>query len=247
MNAATPRVAIDIGGTFTDVVLMLGERRFSAKILTSYSDPADAVMVGLARVTAAAELAPAAIGLVLHGTTLATNALIERRGAVTALITTAGHRDALEMALENRFDQYDLAIDRPTPLVPRALRLTVPERLDMAGNVRLPLDEAAVQALVPVLRAAGVESLAIGFLHAYANPAHERRAAELLARACPDLSLSLSSAVCPEIREYERLSTTCANAYVKPQMARYLESLEQQLRTAGYGAPLLLKIGRAHV
>jgi len=240
VNAATPRVAIDIGGTFTDVVLMLGERRFSAKILTSYSDPADAVMVGLARVTAAAELAPAAIGLVLHGTTLATNALIERRGAVTALITTAGHRDALEMALENRFDQYDLAIDRPTPLVPRALRLTVPERLDMAGNVRLPLDEAAVQALVPVLRAAGVESLAIGFLHAYANPAHERRAAELLARACPDLSLSLSSAVCPEIREYERLSTTCANAYVKPQMARYLESLEQQLRTAGYGAPLLL-------
>jgi N-methylhydantoinase A len=240
MNASAARVAVDIGGTFTDVVLLQGARQFSAKVLTTYADPADAVMEGLERVTSAAAIAPGSIALVLHGTTLATNALIERRGAVTALLTTAGHRDALEMALENRFDQYDLAIDRPPPLVPRTLRLTVPERLDATGAVRVPLDEAAILNLIPMLRAARVESLAIGFLHAYANPVHERRAAELLGRACPTLSLSLSSEVCPEIREYERLSTTCANAYVKPQMARYLASLETQLRRAGYGAPLLL-------
>ena len=233
MADTSARVAIDIGGTFTDVVLARAGRRHTTKVLTTYQDPALAVMTGLRQVLQEAALTPAGVGLILHGTTLATNALIERRGARTALITTQGHRDVLEMALENRFEQYDIGIDRPAPLVPRALRLPVAERMDAAGRVLLPLDESAVRALVPVFRAAGVESVAIGFLHAYANAAHEQRAAGLLTEACPDLALSLSSEVCPEIREYERLSTTCANAYVKPLMSRYLASFAALLRADG--------------
>ncbi|MFM8356677.1 MAG: hydantoinase/oxoprolinase family protein, partial [Gammaproteobacteria bacterium] len=240
MADAAARIAIDIGGTFTDVVLVHAGHRHTTKVLTTYQDPALAVMSGLKQVLRAAALTPSEVGLILHGTTLATNALIERRGARTALITTEGHRDVLEMALENRFEQYDIGIDRPAPLVPRALRLPVTERMDAAGQVLRPLDESSVRALVPVLRAAAVESVAIGFLHAYANPVHEQRAAALLAAACPELVLSLSSEVCPEIREYERLSTTCANAYVKPLMSRYLDSFAARLQAEGYHCPLLL-------
>jgi len=144
------------------------------------------------------------------------------------------------MAFENRFEQYDLAIDRPAPLVPRALRLPVPERLDATGGVLRPLDLTAVQRLIPTLQARRVESVAVGLLHAYANPVHEQRVGDLLREALPEVAVSLSSAVCPEIREYERLSTTCANAYVKPLMGRYLTSLERQLRSLGLTAPVLL-------
>ena len=234
------RIAIDIGGTFTDVVLERDGALTTTKVLTTYADPADAVMAGIDWVLERAGVAPADVDLVLHGTTLATNALIERRGAVTALLTTAGHRDALEMALENRFEQYDIGIDRPDPLVPRVLRLPVPERLDAAGRVLVSIDLEAVRALVPELRARGVESVAIGFLHAYANPAHERAAAAELAALMPGLSITLSSDVCPEIREYERLSTACANAYVKPLMGRYLRSLAEQLARRGLDCPLLM-------
>jgi N-methylhydantoinase A len=238
------RLAVDIGGTFTDVVLdgfgADGAGRVTTKVLTTYDDPANGVLAGVRQVLAEAAVAPAAVRLVLHGTTLATNALIERRGAVTALLTTQGHRDAVEMAFENRFEQYDLAIDRPAPLVPRALRLPVPERLDGRGDVLLPLDLAAVEQLIPMLQARRVESVAVGFLHAYANPLHEQRVGELLREALPDVAVSLSSAVCPEIREYERLSTTCANAYVKPLMGRYLASLERQLKSLGMACPVLL-------
>jgi N-methylhydantoinase A len=240
VNAGTARIAVDIGGTFTDVVLEHAGARSTTKVLTTYRDPAEGVMSGIGRVLAQAGVRPADVRLVLHGTTLATNALIERRGAVTALVTTAGHRDALEMALENRFEQYDIGIDRPAPLVPRVLRLPVPERLDAQGRVLRPLDEAAVLDLVPILQAQGVESVAIGFLHAFANPAHERAAAAVLAAALPQLSLTLSSDVCPEIREYERFSTACANAYVRPLMARYLASLAAKLRAAGIVAPVLM-------
>jgi len=238
MTGQPARIAIDIGGTFTDVVLERGATRTTTKVLTTYTDPADGVIAGVARVLAEAGAVPTEVGLVLHGTTLATNALIERRGAVTALLTTAGHRDALEMALENRFEQYDIGIDRPEPLVPRVLRLPVPERLAADGRVLVPIDRAAVRALVPELRARGVESVAIGFLHAYANPEHERVAADVLAEAAPELSVTLASDVCPEIREYERLSTACANAYVKPLMGRYLASLAQQLERYGITGPL---------
>ena len=238
--AEMAELAVDIGGTFTDVVLQHGEIRDSVKVLTTYDDPANGVLEGVDEVLRASGVNAAEVQMVLHGTTLATNALIERRGALTALLTTRGHRDVLEMALENRFEQYDLNIDRPVPLVPRHLRLPVTERLDARGRTLLELDEASVVNLVPVLETAGVESIAIGFLHSYVNPEHEERVAQLLRRHLPEMSLSLSSAVCPEIREYERLSTTCANAYVKPLMARYLESLESKLRLRGLHCSVLL-------
>jgi N-methylhydantoinase A len=215
-SAQAARLAVDIGGTFTDLALEAGGRLVTVKVLTTSARPEEGVLAGVAKVMAEAGVAPGEVGLIIHGTTLATNALIERKGAVTALLTTEGFRDSVEMAYENRFEQYDINIDRPDPLVPRYLRWPVPERVNARGEVLKPLDEAAVEALVPRLRAEGIEALAVGLIHAYANPAHEARVAEIVRAALPELSITLSSEVCPEIREYERLSTTCANAYVQP-------------------------------
>ena len=235
------RLAVDIGGTFTDVVLEKPDgQRVTTKLLTTYAHPGEAVLNGIAEVLRQSGLGPEQVGLIIHGTTLATNALIERRGAVTALLTTEGHRDALEMAHEDRFEQYDVMIDRPRPLVPRWLRLPVHERLDRDGQVLLPLDEASLEAALPALDEHGVESVAIGYLHAFVNPEHEQRTAEWLAQRRPGLSLTLASEVCPEIREFERLSTACANAYVRPLMARYLERLAGELRERGFDCPFLL-------
>ena len=234
------KVAADIGGTFTDVVLEDGGRRFSTKVLTTYGDPANAVLAGLREVLGQAGCGPDAVELFLHGTTLATNAIIERRGARTALLTTEGHRDAVEMAFENRFEQYDVNMDRSQPLVPRPLRIPVRERIAADGAVLQPLDEGSLDEAVEALVAAGAESVAIGFLHAYRNPAHERAAAALVRERVPGAAVTLSSEVCPEMREYERLSTTCANAYVQPMMAAYLASLELQMRQAGVSGPMLL-------
>ena len=234
------RVAIDIGGTFTDIVLETARHRVTTKVLTTHAEPADGVMDGLAQVLEQAGTNPDAIGVVLHGTTLATNALIERRGARTVLVTTAGHRDVLEMAFENRFEQYDVNIDRPQPLVPRRWRLTVPERMNAVGDVLTPLDPAAVEALLPRLVDEEIESVAVGFLHGYANPTHERLVRDVLATAMPDLSITLASDVCPEIREFERFSTACANAYVKPLMSRYLADLRDRLNAFGVGCPFLM-------
>ena len=235
------RLAIDIGGTFTDVVLELGDgRRVTTKLLTTYAHPGEAVLEGIVDVMQRANARPGDVGLIIHGTTLATNALIERSGATTALLTTRGHRDALEMAHEDRFEQYDINIDRPAPLVPRYLRLPVTERLDRDGNVLIELDESSVEETLPILDEHGVESVAIGYLHAFVNPDHEQRTAELLRAARPDLSITLASEVCPEIREFERLSTACANAYVRPLMARYLERLDGELSQRGFRCPFLL-------
>ena len=184
----------------------------------------------------------AEVDLVVHGTTLATNALIERRGATTALLITEGFRDSVAMAHENRFEQYDLAMERPEPLVPRHRRLGVPERLAANGDVLAPLDLDAVRALVPALQADGVESVAVGFLHSYVDPTHERRVRDLLAEELPEVAVTLSSDVCAEIREYERLSTACANAYIQPLMAAYLADLDDRLAKLGIGAPLLLMV-----
>ena len=236
----TDRLAVDIGGTFTDVVLETGGRIESTKVLTTHAQPAAAVVQGLGEVLARAGREPKDLAVVLHGTTLATNALIERRGARTALVTTEGHRDVLEMAYENRFEQYDVNVDRPTPLVPRRWRFTVPERMNAAGEVLAELSSAAVSALIPALQAASIESVAVGFLHAYANPAHERLVRDMLGEALPALSVTLASEVCPEIREYERFSTACANAYVRPLMATYLADLQQRLQALGVACPLLL-------
>lgn len=234
------RLAVDIGGTFTDLALEVGGTRTTAKVLTTPATPERGVMDGFRAIVAAAGVAPADIELIIHGTTLATNAVIERKGARTALITTEGFRDVIAMGNESRYDQYDLNIVLPEPLVPRYLRLTVPERLDNTGAVLRPLDETAVRALIPLLRQEGVESIAVGLLHAFVNPAHERRIASILHEALPDVPVSLSSEVSPEMREWERFSTTVANAYVQPMMASYLRRLETELHAAGAVAPLFL-------
>ncbi len=239
-TGAGARLAVDIGGTFTDVVVEAAGRRAIAKVLTTPAAPEEAVVEGVRAVLEEAGLAPADIALVIHGTTLATNAIIERKGARTALVTTEGFRDVLDIADEGRFDQYDIFIEKPAPLVPRRLRLTVPERVDLNGRVLRPLDEEAVRALAPELERLGVESVAVGFLHGYANPAHERRTGELLREALPALAVTLSSEVCPEVREYERLSTAAANAYVQPLIAGYLARLRDELTGRGLAAPILL-------
>ena len=235
-----PRLAVDIGGTFTDCVLESGARRWSRKVLTTSAAPEEGVLAGIDAILADSGIAPAALALVVHGTTLATNAVIERKGAKTALLVTDGFRDSVEMAYENRFEQYDIFMDKPPPLVPRDLRLGVRERIGARGQVIEPLDEGSVRALVPLLRAAAVTSVAVGFLHSYANPAHELRARELLAQAAPGLAVTLSSEVCAEMREYERWSTACANAYVQPLMASYLARLDAGLRERGTRCPLFL-------
>ncbi len=236
------RLAVDIGGTFTDLALENGARRWTTKVLTTPAAPEQGVMQGVRAILAEAGLAPSDLAIVIHGTTLATNALIERKGAKTALITTEGFRDVLALGNEARYDQYDLQIALPEPLVPRRLRLPVPERLDNEGHVLRPLDEAGLRALVPTLKAEGVEAIAIGFLHAFVNPAHERRAREILAKELPEVPISLSCEVSPEMREWERFSTTVANAYVQPLMSRYLTRLESGLRDLGITCPLFLML-----
>ena len=240
MQAA--RLAVDIGGTFTDLALEQAGRRTTIKVLTTQAAPEQGVLDGVRSILATAQVGASEIGIVIHGTTLATNSIIERKGARTALITTRGFRDVIAMGNESRYDQYDLNITLPEPLVPRHLRLTVPERLDNEGHVLLALDEAAVRALVPALRDADVQSIAIGFLHAFVNPRHEQLARDILAAALPEMPVSLSSEVSPEMREWERFSTTVANAYVQPMMARYLRKLESGLHGLGLTAPLFLML-----
>ena len=237
---AKARLAIDIGGTFTDLALLADDGRYSAKVLTTSQGPEEGVLAGIDLLLRQAELTAEDIGLVIHGTTLATNAMIERKGAKTALIVTEGFRDSIEMAFENRFEQYDIFMDKPAPLVPRDLRLGVRERLDGRGTVLVPLDEEAVRALAPGLERAGIEAVAIGFMHAYLDGRHERRTREILSDLLPTVAFSLSSEVSPEIREYERWSTTVANAYVQPVMGRYLGRLDTALRARKFACPLFM-------
>ncbi|MGA8193630.1 MAG: hydantoinase/oxoprolinase family protein [Acetobacteraceae bacterium] len=236
------RLAIDIGGTFTDLAVEHDGRRATIKVLTTQAAPERGVIGGARAILQASGVTASDIDIVIHGTTLATNAVIERKGARTALLTTQGFRDVIAMGNESRYDQYDLNIVLPEPLVPRHLRLPVPERLDNEGNVLLPLDVGAVRALVPALRREGVESIAVGLLHAFVNPAHERRVRDVLAEELPDIPVSLSSEVSPEMREWERFSTTVANAYVQPAMARYLRGLADGLPAIGISGPLFLML-----
>ena len=234
------RLAVDIGGTFTDVVLECAGGQVSAKVLTTPEAPEAGVLEGVRAALGEAGAAPGDIALVIHGTTLATNALIERKGARTALVVTEGFRDSVEMAHENRFEQYDIQMDRPPPLVPRWLRWPVRERMDARGRALVPLDEASVAEVAALARRHSVEAIAVGLLHSYANPAHERRVGALLAEALPGLPVTLSCEVCPEIREYERLSTASANAYVQPRMAGYLRALDSALGALGVTCPFML-------
>jgi N-methylhydantoinase A len=244
--AGRARLGVDIGGTFTDVALEVGApdraRRFSAKILTTPEAPEHGVIAAIRAVLQDAGLGPGDLALIIHGTTLATNSIIERKGAKTALVTTEGFRDTIEIRHENRFEQYDVNIDLPSPLVPRRHRFTVPERVNAQGRVVVPLDEAAVARLAETLAAAGIESVAIGFLHSFTNPAHEIRSREILTARLPGVSFTLSSEVSPEMREYERFSTACANAYVQPMLGRYLTNLETLLHAEGLLCPLFLML-----
>jgi N-methylhydantoinase A len=237
-------LGIDVGGTFTDIVAYdpATGRQASHKQLTTHADPSRGVMAGIDRLLADNDIAPSAIGRVVHATTLFSNAVIERKGAPTGLITTRGFRDTLEIGRERKYELYDINIVKPAPLIPRHLRLEVPERMAVDGGVRLPLDEAALLDAVAKLAGEGVSSLAIAFLHSYANARHERQALELIAARHPTLALSASVDVAPEIREYERVSTTAINAYIKPLAERYLSSLAAQVAARGIAAPLLLML-----
>ncbi|MDP7066230.1 MAG: hydantoinase/oxoprolinase family protein, partial [Acidimicrobiales bacterium] len=234
------RLAADIGGTFTDIALETPNNLYTTKVLTTPQEPATAVLQGIEDVLIDAKLRASDVDVFVHGTTLATNALIERSGAVTALLTTAGMRDSVEMAHENRFEQYDLAMTRPEPLVPRDLRFGIAERLDSTGRVLRDLDIEGLEVAIRSMKENAVESVAIGFLHSYINAEHEQRAADFVRTHLPDAAIALSSEVCPEIREYERLSTTCANAYIQPLLTRYLEDLESRRRSLGMNCPMLL-------
>ena len=238
--AQAARLGVDIGGTFTDVVLDLAGQRHSTKVLTTYSAPEEAIVQGLHRVCALAGIAPSALTQIIHGTTLATNALIERRGAKTALITTQGFRDVIEMRSESRFEQYDLNLTLPEPLLPRNRRYTVAERIGARGDVLIALDRAEVEGLCDTLRTAGYQSIAVGLLHSYANPAHERLIRSVLEDRLPGVMISLSSEVSPQMREYERFNTTVANAYIKPLMKSYLDRLAERLAAEGATCPIFL-------
>ena len=236
------RLGVDIGGTFTDVALEHGDQRFSAKVLTTASAPERGVVQAIAVVMQAAKLAPGDLGIIIHGTTLATNALIERKGARTALITTEGFRDTVAIRHENRFEQYDVNIDLPPPLVPRRWRWGVKERMNAQGAVVTPLDEADLERILGEIEKQDIEAIAVGLLHSFTNPAHEERIAALIAARLPHLPVTLSSEVSPEMREYERFSTACANAYIQPLMGRYLKNLERDLKAGGFVCPLFLML-----
>ena len=238
------RLGVDIGGTFTDLVLEEPDTPApgfaSVKLLTTPAAPEEAILDGMAQVCAAAGATPGQIHQLIHGTTLATNALIERRGAKTALVTTEGFRDVIELRTESRFDQYDLNLVVPPPLLARNHRYTLRERMDAQGRVVTDLDLPQLKALGKTLKTAGYQSIAIGFLHAYANPAHEQQAAEILRQALPDAQFSLSCEVSPQLREYERFSTTVANAYIKPLMKSYLSRLQGRLAERGMKGDIFL-------
>ena len=240
MQEKSIRLGVDIGGTFTDVVLEHGKKLFSTKVLTTYTTPDDAIIDGMHRVCQQSGIAPARISQIIHGTTLATNALIERRGAKTALITTEGFRDVIEMRTESRFEQYDLNLILPQPLLPRNFRYTIDERMQADGQVLKPLHRSDIEALVDEIKVAGFESVAVGLLHSYVNDAHERLIAEVLAERMPQAMVSLSSQVSPQMREYERFNTTIANAYIKPLIKSYLARLKGRLADEGANCPIFL-------
>ena len=237
-------LGIDIGGTFTDIVAydINTGHKFNRKVLTTHDDPSTAVIDGINALITMDGLSPGDTQRVVHATTLFTNALIERQGAYTGVITTEGFRDTLEIGRERKYNLYDITIRKPDPLVPRNLRMEAKERMNANGDILTPLDTKSVLAAGQALSEAGVESIAIIFLHAYANACHEIEASEILTLAFPDISVSASSEVAPEIREYERASTTAANAYIKPLAERYLDSLVAKIKSLDIEAPLHLMI-----
>jgi N-methylhydantoinase A len=245
-------LGVDIGGTFTDIVVYdhANNSQLNRKVLTTHDDPSRAVIEGVAHLLDAHRLDPKDFSRFVHATTLFTNALVERRGARTGLLTTLGFRDTLEIGRERKYELYDIAIEKPEPLVARDMRLEVRERIKADGGVHTPLDNPGLIAATRRLQDAGAESIAIVFLHSYANPDHERAALAVLRPLFPAISFCASCDVAPEIREFERASTTVANAYVKPLAERYLDALARKIGERGIDATLLLMIssgGLTHV
>ena len=240
MAVHSVRLGVDIGGTFTDVVLEKDGVPFSIKVLTTYFAPENAIIDGMHQVCAKAGVTPAQIDQIIHGTTLATNALIERRGAKTALITTEGFRDVIEMRTESRFEQYDLNLNLPDPLLPRQMRFTVAGRVDANGKILVDMDRAEVEAIVDQIAEGGFESVAVGLIHSYLNPTHEQLVRDVLAEKLPNVAVSISSEVSPQMREYERFNTVVANAYIKPLMASYLGRLGDRLNDEGVSCRIFL-------
>ncbi len=240
MSSEGIRIGIDTGGTFTDFALSRDAVFHTTKILTTHQAPELAIMQGLDDLMKATGCRPGDAELIIHGTTLATNAVIEHKGARVAMLTTEGFRDVLELGSESRFDQYDLGLTKPAPLVPRQLRFTISERLAADGSELLPLDLAAIEQVAEELKRHEIDSVAVCFLHSFINPEHEERAAQALRKHLPGIYLSLSSRVAPEIREYERFSTTVANAYIQPLIDSYLKRLQEGLKQAGFGCPLYM-------
>lgn len=240
MTSPVTRVGVDIGGTFTDVALTHAGGLATCKVLTNYDQPEQAILDGIQIAVDKAGVKMGDIGQVIHGTTLVTNALIERRGAKLAFITTEGFRDVIEMRSENRFEQYDLNLTLPKPMVPREDRFTLNERMGPKGEVLLALDPAEVAAMVRTILDGDFEAVAIGMMHSYANDAHEVQMAEALRKAAPDMSISLSSVISPQMRELPRFNTVITNAYVQPQVADYLGRLVSRLADAGVTAPVFM-------
>ncbi|RMF90169.1 MAG: hydantoinase/oxoprolinase family protein [Nitrospinota bacterium] len=242
------KLGVDIGGTFTDVMLIQPDGALCiGKVLTTPQDPSKAVVEGLSTLLQELGIPPAAIGTAIHGTTLVTNAIIERKGAKTGLITTRGFRDALEIGREMRYDIYDIFLELPKPLVPRYLRKEITERLNHDGSVVISPRREEITAVVEELRREGVEAIAVSLLHSFRNPAHERLVREVISSVDPALYVSLSSDVVPEIREYERTSTTVANVYVQPLMQRYLEKLLQELQELGLRTNLYIMLSNGGI
>jgi N-methylhydantoinase A len=244
MGDARFRIGIDIGGTFTDIFLTdaLGTLRAIAKTPTTPADPSEGVEIGLHQICHETGISPGDVSQIVHGTTLVTNALIERKGALTGMLTTRGFRDVIAMGREHRYDLYDLKLELPEPLVPRWLRLEVPERVAADGRILEPLDVEEARRQVACLLSAGVQAIAVCLLHSYRNPRHEQVLRDIIDDMAPDVYVSLSSEVVPELREYERFSTTVANVYVRPVVDRYLQRLEQRLRDLGFRGSLLIML-----
>ena len=234
------RLGVDIGGTFTDIVLETNSKRFSAKVLTDNANPEMAIFKGIDDVCLKADIAPSDLTQIIHGTTLATNSLIERKGAKTALITTEGFRDVIEMRTESRFEQYDLNLSLPDPLLSREHRYVLKERIDAQGRVLIPIEQRAVEDLANELRNKGYTSVAVGFLHSYVNNNHENVVGKIIQNKIPNIMVSLSNEVSPQVREYERFSTTVANAYIKPLIEKYLLNFLTELEKKNINCPAFL-------
>ena len=239
------KIGIDVGGTFTDLVAVDDSGHATlAKVASTPEDPSIGVMAGLARLADRLDLVPADLlaqtERIVHGTTVATNALLEHKGARVGLLTTEGHRDVIEMREGLKDDRYNLRMPPPEQLVPRALRLGVTERMRADGTVETPLDRVSLATSIEALTRADVAAVAVCYLHAYRDPRHERETAEVLATAMPDAYVSLSCDVLPQIKEFDRVSTTVVNAYVGPALSRYLHRLQQRLVEAGYQGPILI-------